>query len=159
MSAKIMGEVWELELPFNKQWILMAMADHAHHDGTNVHPRLPLIAWKTGYSLSSVKRLVAELRDDGILIPYGHTEWGVVIYRIELAHVPRKPPFVESRPGRPFGRMERKPREGLTSPSTSPGKQQLGFDVMPGFGASGTCDEALEVMTDEEWDEEFGVNN
>jgi hypothetical protein len=36
MSAKQTGLVWELDLPHNEAWVLMAMADHADHDGHNV---------------------------------------------------------------------------------------------------------------------------
>ena len=111
MSVKIMALVWEKDLPFNKAWVLMALADHANHEGGSVFPSLPLIAWKTGYSLPSIKRIVADLRDDEILIPYGRTRGGVVIYRIELAHVPTKPPLSEVAPGRPKGRRENVPRE------------------------------------------------
>lgn len=111
MSVRIMGQVWEKDLPFNKAWVLMAMADHADHEGKNVFPSLALIAWKTGYALSSVKRIVADLRDDGILLPYGHTPGGVVIYRIQMEHLPEKPPFTEPESGRPKGRFDRTPRK------------------------------------------------
>lgn len=106
-----MGQVWEKDLPFNKAWVLMALADHADHQGNNVFPALPLIAWKTGYALSSIKRIVAELRDDGILKPYGHTPGGVVIYRIVLDHVMNKVEYIPPENGRPKGRVERVPRE------------------------------------------------
>jgi hypothetical protein len=44
MSAKQTGLVWELDLPHNEAWVLMAMADHADHDGQNVYPGIPLLA-------------------------------------------------------------------------------------------------------------------
>lgn len=108
MSAKISGQVWELDLPHSKLLVLLALADHADHEGNNVFPCMELIEWKTGYTLRNVRRIVADLRDDGILLPYGRTEGGVVVYRIELEHVPRKPAF-ESR-------RSRKKRGDILSP-------------------------------------------
>lgn len=92
MSVKVMGEVWGLDLPPNVAHVLLAFADHADHDGRNAFPRLPLIAWKTGYSVRQVRRIVANLRDMKVLVPMGQTPHGVVVYRIELGHVPHKPP-------------------------------------------------------------------
>jgi hypothetical protein len=42
--------------------------DHSHHDGTEIRPSMPLTAYKTGYSVKRVKRVVARLRDEGILL-------------------------------------------------------------------------------------------
>lgn len=103
MSVKIMGQVWELDLPYKKLWTLMAMADHADHEGKNVFPALPFVAWKTGYSLSSIKRIVKELKADGILKPYSQTRGGVVKYEIDLSHVPRKAEYEAPESGRPLG--------------------------------------------------------
>jgi len=111
MSVQTMAQVWGKDLPFNKSWVLMAMADHADHEGKGVFPRIGLIAWKTGYSVPSIKRIIANLRDDGILLPYGHTKGGVVIYRIVLKHIADKPEFVSEDSGRPTGTIERTPRE------------------------------------------------
>jgi hypothetical protein len=36
MSAKQTGLVWELNLPHNEAWVLMAMADHADHEGRDL---------------------------------------------------------------------------------------------------------------------------
>ncbi len=70
MSAKIMGECYELDIRPNLRDVLQAIADHADHDGKNAFPRLEFIAWKTGYTLRSVKRLVAELRRARLLTPH-----------------------------------------------------------------------------------------
>lgn len=115
MSAKIMGEIWELDIAHNKAVVLLAMADHADHDGKNVFPRVGFIAWKIGCGERTVRRVIAELRDDGILLPCGHTPGGVVIYEIRLAHVARKAPYVAEQAGRPLGRFDRAPRESITA--------------------------------------------
>ena len=58
MSAKQTGLVWELALPHNEAWVLMAMADHADHEGNNVYPGVPLLAWKTGYTTRQIRRIL-----------------------------------------------------------------------------------------------------
>lgn len=67
MSIKVMGQVWDLALPHNKLLVLLAMADHADHDGKHVRPSLELIAWKTGYEERQVRRIVRTLEQDGLL--------------------------------------------------------------------------------------------
>lgn len=68
MSAKLMGEVWELDLPQKHAWVLMSLCDHAEHDGTQVFPGNGYTAWKTGYSKATIKRVLRDLRDDYKLI-------------------------------------------------------------------------------------------
>lgn len=68
MSAKAMGRVWDLDLPHNKRLVLLAMADHADHEGRNIYPSTDLIAWKTGYSYRQVQRVIDTLIADGILV-------------------------------------------------------------------------------------------
>lgn len=67
MSAKLMGEVWGLKLSHGKQVVLLALADHAHDDGTHCYPGVPYLAWKTGYSERNTTRLLGELEADGII--------------------------------------------------------------------------------------------
>ena len=61
MSAKLMGQVWDLDLPHNQAWVLMALADHADHEGNNVYPGLGLLRYKTGYSERQIRRVLDEL--------------------------------------------------------------------------------------------------
>jgi hypothetical protein len=68
MSAKQTGLVWELDLPHNEAWVLMAMADHADHERHNVYPGVPLLAWKTGYTTRQVRRILAVLQEKGIIV-------------------------------------------------------------------------------------------
>lgn len=68
MSWKISGQVWEIELPANKLIVLLAMADHADHEGNNVYPSVGLIAWKTGYSERQAQRIIKALVADGLLV-------------------------------------------------------------------------------------------
>ena len=93
MSAKQVGLVWELDLPHNEAWVLMAMADHADHDGRNVYPGIPLLAWKTGYTSRQVRRILATLQTKGLIVveePGGGRR--TTRYRLELLGAPKKVP-------------------------------------------------------------------
>ena len=68
MSIKIMSAVWELELPHSKLLVLLALADHAKDDGSDVFPSIGHTAWKVGYSDRQVTRIIAELVKDGLLV-------------------------------------------------------------------------------------------
>ena len=71
MSVKIMGLVWEIDLPSNEKLVLLAYADHAAHDGTGIYPAVALVARKTGYSEREVQRVTRTLQGKGLLIPDG----------------------------------------------------------------------------------------
>lgn len=97
MSWKISGACWDLELPANKLMVLLAMADHADHEGNNVFPSMGLIAWKTGYSERQVRRIVKALVDDGILVERVKVKGAVTRYSINLSAGKPKPP--RNKPG------------------------------------------------------------
>jgi len=82
MSGKIMGKVWDLDLPHNQLLVLLALADHADHEGNNVYPSLGLIAWKTGYSEQQVRRVLRSLEKIGILQTVERKPGKVTRYRI-----------------------------------------------------------------------------
>jgi biotin operon repressor len=67
MSAKLMGKAFDVDLPTRQKFVLVAMADHADHDGTGVYPGHELLAEKTGYSKRSVTRAINELKDKGFI--------------------------------------------------------------------------------------------
>ncbi|MBE9064270.1 helix-turn-helix domain-containing protein [cf. Phormidesmis sp. LEGE 11477] len=68
MSIRQMLKVWEHEFSHPHQAILLALADHAHEDGTGIRPSIGRIAWKTGYSARSVQNIMSQLRELGILV-------------------------------------------------------------------------------------------
>jgi hypothetical protein len=86
MSAKIFGLVWELALPREEKFVLLALADHADHDGNNVFPSVALVAWKTDYSERRVQELMRRLERQGLLVKveerFGRGQ--TVKYRINL---------------------------------------------------------------------------
>src|SRR5690348_4316202 len=93
MSVKIMGQVWELDLMHSELLILLALADHADHDGGHVFPSMGLVAWKTGYEERQVRRVVAKLLESGLLIeqesPIGKSR----TFSINVAAGVNKQPF------------------------------------------------------------------
>lgn len=93
MSARTVGEVWELDLPANKKLVLLAMADHADHDGRNVFPSVGLIAWKTGYSERQVQRIIHEMTTDGLLMVVSAEKGKTVVYNINVKAGQQKPKY------------------------------------------------------------------
>lgn len=66
MSVRKMAEVWELDLPQNEKFVLLAFADFADDEG-RCYPSMRRIAWKTGYHERHIKRIMVGLRDRGLL--------------------------------------------------------------------------------------------
>jgi hypothetical protein len=96
MSVKLMAQVWERQLDHAEQSVLLAMADHAHDDGSHVFPSINRIAWKTDYSPRQVKRIGKKLRDSGILVLVAAaTRGNPTEYRINLNAAPKKQTFEE----------------------------------------------------------------
>lgn len=94
MSAKAAGKVWDLDLPHNKQHVLLAMADHADHEGGNIFPSTDLIAWKTGYSTRQVQRIIDVLITDGILVVVAPArQQRPTTYRVDFSAGKQKAPY------------------------------------------------------------------
>lgn len=94
MSVKVMGQVWELDLSHAEQSVLLALADHAKHDGTSVYPSVDLVAWKTNYSKRQVQRIMSSLRKEGILVIVREANrYRPREYRIDLSKAKNKPPY------------------------------------------------------------------
>lgn len=94
MSWKISGLVWELNLTHSQQSVLLAMADHAEHDGSKVFPSVARIAWKTGYSERQVRRVMSDLREMKILIIVRESNrYRPREYKIDISAGKKKHPF------------------------------------------------------------------
>lgn len=93
MSVKVIGAVWDLDLSSSKQLVLLAMADHADHDGSNVFPSIGLIAWKTGYSVRQIQRIQRELVADGLLVVVKQGKFTSTSYRIDVSVGKTKKPY------------------------------------------------------------------
>lgn len=97
MSVKVMGKVWELDLPHNQLLVLLSLADHADHEGNNVYPSLGLTAWKTGYSIQQVRRVMRELEKSGVLIAITRKAGTKTKYRIDTSAGKVKPDYTPSK--------------------------------------------------------------
>lgn len=82
MSVKVMGRVWDWELPHAEKFILVALADHADHDGGSIRPGVPTIAKKTGYNERTVRRIIQSLASLGCLVVVEEREGKPTIYRV-----------------------------------------------------------------------------
>lgn len=108
MSAKQMGAVWDLDLPHNEAWVLLALADHADHMGENTHPGVDLLAYKTGYTERQVQRILRRLEDKRVISIEAHGRGGrghFTTYTLHVEKGVKKSPF------------ERKARKGDTTTS------------------------------------------
>jgi len=93
MSAKIMGQVYDLDLPANEQAVLLALADHADHEGNEVRPSNGLVAWKLGMSEDTVCRMKRKLVERGILVVVSEEIGQAKEYRIDLSKGTKKAPY------------------------------------------------------------------
>lgn len=104
MSVRQMAMVWELDLPKPEKFLLLALADHADHEGRNVYPGVNLLAWKTGDTRRTVQRLLRRLEARGLIEavrPGGGIIGGpgeglrgrVTLYRLTLANGAKLSPF------------------------------------------------------------------
>jgi len=97
VSAKIMGKAWDLALPHNQLLVLLAMADHADHEGNNVYPSLGLVAWKTGYSEQQVRRVIRSLVSTGILSVVEKIPGRTIKYRIDTSKGKQKEEYTPTK--------------------------------------------------------------
>lgn len=94
MSVVVMSKVWELDLPHNEAFVLLALADHADDQGGSIFPSLQRIAWKTGYSKRAVWTIMKRLEGAGILCQVdGPRQHRPPTYEIDFERAPRKAPF------------------------------------------------------------------
>lgn len=94
MSAKVMGRVWDLKLPQNQLIVLLAMADHADHEGGSIFPGTPLIAWKAGLSEKQTQRIIKGLVASGILVEQSAKPGQKKVYRIDFSKATFKTPLI-----------------------------------------------------------------
>lgn len=117
-----MAKVWTIdcgegETGRARQHILMALADHANDEGY-CYPSSAYVAWKTGYSEKQVKRIEADLVNEGIIrIAQDYTPTTPRVYQLKLDKVKSKPAYQRKPSGR--GDIYDTPRKsGETSSAT-----------------------------------------
>jgi len=75
---------------------MLALADHAHDDGSHVFPSVPMVAWKTMYEERQVRRRLREFEELGYLVRETEGTGGrgrSTLYRIDLDALPMREPW------------------------------------------------------------------
>jgi len=67
MSVRVQAIVWQIDLQPSQKLVAIALADHAHEDGTEARPSQATLAMKTGMSDRHVRRILKELVDLGVI--------------------------------------------------------------------------------------------
>ena len=62
-----MNHVWKLRLAPHLKYTALALADHAHDDGTEARPSQDFLAEKTGISVRQIRRNLKELLEQGVI--------------------------------------------------------------------------------------------
>lgn len=88
MSVKIIGLLWECDLPQNEKFVAIAYADHADHDGNNIYPSYALLEKKTGYKKRQLQRITSSLESKGVLIDDGEGPYGTNKWRMDVPNLP-----------------------------------------------------------------------
>lgn len=91
-----MAQVWWLDLTHSKRMMLLALADHAHDDGTQCYPGVRYLAWKTGYSERQVRRILASLEANGLIAAQGEKLGGrghATEYHLHFEKGSKKSPY------------------------------------------------------------------
>lgn len=116
MSAYLTGRVWFLKLSRVEQLVLLALADHAHDDGSSVFPSVGYTAWKTGLNERTVQRAIRSLQAKRLLVLVAEAgRRRPREYRIDLGHATTKPPYRREE-GEPLAHNRgRNPSEGRQS--------------------------------------------
>ena len=82
MSGRLMGQVWEIELPAPEQAVMLALADHGSDYphiwgfGYNIFPSVELLAWKTGKTERQIQRILRTLEKMRVIVPVAYATGG-----------------------------------------------------------------------------------
>ena len=97
MSVKISGKVWELDIDPIDKLVLLALADHADHEGENVRPGHELLAAKTGLSEKTIGTKIEHFVAQGWIEIEGNRQGGrgrKRDYSIDIEQAPRRQYFI-----------------------------------------------------------------
>jgi Helix-turn-helix domain len=76
MSVRQMLAVFELRVPASWKLVLLAMADHAHEDGTGCYPSIDTLARKTSQSRRGVQKIMRKLEEAGLIYSSNESRGG-----------------------------------------------------------------------------------
>lgn len=100
MSSKWTGKVWDLDIDVPSRMVLLAMADHADHNGEHIHAPAPFLAWKTGYKERNVWNILNALIAAGIIVRTDSATGRPNEYKFDFSDVPLKPEYSGMKPKR-----------------------------------------------------------
>lgn len=99
MSVKISGLVWDLDLPRDEKYVLLAYVDHADHDGNNIYPANSTVMRMTGYNRRSIQTITKKLKEErgeiksgerayparpALLLKDGYSQYSTPRYRFNI---------------------------------------------------------------------------
>ncbi|MBA3824523.1 MAG: helix-turn-helix domain-containing protein [Ktedonobacterales bacterium] len=132
MSALLMGRVWGYLFQSRAERdIVLALADHAHDDGTSIYPSILNLAWKTELSERQVQRILRSLEERGIIIAVANEEGGrgkKTEWNLYLDQANPKPVFTKGDPSCLIGISY--PKKGDISKCDTPKRTRKG-DISP----------------------------
>jgi Helix-turn-helix domain len=76
LSIKVISQVFELAVTATEKIVLLALADHAHDDGTRAYPSVALLTRKTSLSRRGVQTVLRRLERKGLIMPTEHLAGG-----------------------------------------------------------------------------------
>lgn len=122
-----MGQVFDYELSASERLVMLALADHADHNGENAFPSVDLLAWKTSMTERGVRGILQRLHKRGALVEQRRPGYHRPrTYRIVLAALPAKAPRLPREKEEPASSMkeergrEKEERIRSTEPSPEP---------------------------------------
>jgi hypothetical protein len=90
VSVEVSRLAWEVELPPTEKFVLVALADFASPDGTDVFPSTALLARRTGWEERTIYKARSSLRKRGVLMTVKPATFNhPTIYRIDMKELGR----------------------------------------------------------------------
>lgn len=68
MSVKVSGWVWDMNLPSSQKLVALALADHAHDDGTEARPGVTGLSKKCSMNERTAQRSIRDLLAKGVIV-------------------------------------------------------------------------------------------
>jgi hypothetical protein len=68
VSVDVQTYLWKIPMPPNCKFVVIALADHCHDDGSNAYPSQELLCRKTGLSIQTVRRSLRWLIENDVII-------------------------------------------------------------------------------------------
>lgn len=91
MSIDLMSKIWRSDLPKDEKYIALCLADHGNDEGEGIYPSHHYLSWKTGYSTSSLRKILYSLRDKEIInIDVQGSKYGTNSYSIIIENIPTR---------------------------------------------------------------------